>query len=380
MAPFSVLHIVEDMKIGGLEKVLASIVLGLDKSNYQPEVWCLSEGGEMADALMNQGIKVEILNLQTYYNPLNIARLAVLMKKRRFHILHAHGYYASTFGRLSALLAGVPIILTHVHSTYFNYSKRNLRVEKFLSHFTDKVICVSKAVQSFVIGTEKIREGKTCVIYNGVDLPFSDPAADEFLRIRSNLGIGHHEIVLIVVASLKPLKGHLFLFNALHDVSKNFQDFRLLVVGDGPQREELESRAEKLGIASRISFTGVREDVPKLLRISDIFILPSVEREGLSMAVIEAMASGLPVVSTFVGGISEEVENNTSGLLVAPNDDKALADALNTLIMDKNLRKRMGEKGREIYVRAFTHRKMMSDIEALYGNLLSQKDLCPTDR
>jgi len=374
MAPFKVLQIVEDMKIGGLEKVIASIALGLDKNKYDPEVWCLSKGGEIADALMKRGIKVKILNLETYYNPLNIIHLAVLMKKRRFHILHTHGYYASTFGRISALLAGVPIILTHVHSTYFNYNKRNLWVEKFLSYFTDKVICVSKAVQSFVTGMEKIREEKTCAIYNGVDLSFSDIAADEFFRIRSNLGIDDHEIVLIVVASLKPLKGHLFLFNALRNVSKHFPNFRLLVVGDGPQQEELKTQAEKLGIASRIIFTGVRDDVSRLLCISDIFVLPSIEREGLGLAIIEAMASGLPVVSSVVGGIPEVVENGHSGLLVAPNNEGALTEALETLIRDENLRKRMGAIGKEIYVRKFTHRKMMNDIETLYSDLLNQKN------
>jgi len=161
MAPITVLHLVEDMRIGGLEKVLASIVLHLDKEKFQPEVWCLARGGEMAEELLCRGVKVRTLHLTTYYNPLNILRLSLLMKQNHISILHTHGYYGSTFGRVSALIARVPIILTHVHSTYFNYTKRNLAIEKMLSHFTDKVICVSRAVQSFVTDTEKIRKEKT---------------------------------------------------------------------------------------------------------------------------------------------------------------------------------------------------------------------------
>jgi len=130
MAPITVLHLVEDMKIGGLERVLASIVLHLDKKKFQPEVWCLARGGEMAEELLSRGVKVQILNLTTYYNPLNILRLSLLMKQNHISILHTHGYYGSTFGRLSALIARVPIILTHVHSTYLITRKETWRSKR----------------------------------------------------------------------------------------------------------------------------------------------------------------------------------------------------------------------------------------------------------
>lgn len=373
MVPFPVLHIVEDMKIGGLEKVLASIVLGLDRKKYRPEVWCLSRGGEMADELMRQDVKVRILNLETYHNPLNIVHLTGLMRQARFSLLHTHGYFAGTFGRLSGWLAGVPVLVTHVHSTYFNYRKRNLWVERMLSHVTSKVICVSAAVQSFVTDLENIPKEKTCVIYNGVDVPSGNVPVEDMLQTRSSLGIGDNEILLIVVASLKPLKGHAFLFHALSDIFQRVPNFRLLVVGDGPQRKDLEAQAEHLGIASRILFTGTRDDVQALLRISDIFILPSVEREGVSMAIIEAMASGLPVVSTLLGGIPEVVENGSSGYLVPPGDRHALSEVLTALMENSDLRNKMGEKGKEIHRRAFTRSRMVQNIEDLYDHLLNRK-------
>jgi len=286
MAPITVLHLVEDMKIGGLERVLASIVLHLDKEKFQPEVWCLARGGEMAEELLCRGVKVRTLHLTTYYNPLNILRLSLLMKQNHISILHTHGYYGSTFGRVSALIARVPIILTHVHSTYFNYTKRNLAIEKMLSHFTDKVICVSRAVQSFVTDTEKIRKEKTRVIYNGVEEPLVNVPPHEAVLLKSNLGIRDQELVLTVVASLTPIKGHAILFQAIQHLAPEMPPFKLLVVGGGPEHQRLESLAKKLGINSHVIFTGERHDVTKLLTISDIFILPSIEREGMNMATI----------------------------------------------------------------------------------------------
>jgi glycosyltransferase involved in cell wall biosynthesis len=376
VTPKKILYTVENLNVGGLEKVIASIVLGLDRHKYLPEVWCLSKGGKIADELNQQQVDIKILNLTSYYNLLNIIRLARLIKKGRFCVLHAHGYYASTFSRLSALLAGVPIILTHVHSTYFTYNKRNLWIEKFLSFFSDKVICVSRAVQNFVTSVERIREDKTCVIYNGIEPSFADISADDTLQFKSCLGIGDQEIILIVVASLKTLKGHIVLFNAFHKVLKKHLNIKLLVVGEGPLKEELKSRAEEIGIASRIIFTGERDDVSRLLSISDVFVLSSVEREGLSIAIIEAMASGLPVVSTLVGGIPEVVEDGMNGFVVAPNDDGALAEALETLIRDENLRKKMGANGRDTYLRKFTMRKMLLNLETLYDHLLDKKKQC----
>jgi len=344
MAPITVLHLVEDMKIGGLERVLASIVLHLDKKKFQPEVWCLARGGEMAEELLSRGVKVQILNLTTYYNPLNILHLALLMKQHHISILHTHGYYGSTFGRLSALIARVPIILTHVHSTYFNYTKRNLAIEKMLSHFTDKVICVSRAVQSFVTEMEKICIEKTCVIYNGVEWPLVNVPPDESLLLKSRLGIEDQELVLTVVASLTPIKGHAILLQALQHLSPEMPPFKLLVVGGGPERSRLESLTKKLDITSHVIFTGERNDVTELLSISDIFIMPSIEREGMNMATIEAMAAGLPVISTWVGGMPELVENGISGFLVEPQNPPALAKALRTLMESKDLRKKWKSK------------------------------------
>ena len=164
-----VLHIVEDLRIGGLERVLASIVLNLDRSKFIPQVWCLAQGGEIADDLIRAGVNVKILGMNSYYNPLNIIKLSNYLRKSKIDIIHTHGYFASTFGRLAAILAGTPVIITHIHTTYYGFKKRNILIERLLSFFTDKIVCVSKSTKEFVEKIERIDKNKTCLIYNGTE-------------------------------------------------------------------------------------------------------------------------------------------------------------------------------------------------------------------
>ncbi len=368
-----ILHIVEDLKVGGLEKVLASIVLSLDPSKYDIQVWCLARGGDIAQALIEKGISVRILRMKSYHNPLNIARLALIMKRERFHIIHTHGYFASTFGRFAAILAHVPVIITHVHSTYYDYGKRNLLIERFLSYFTDRIICVSQAVESFVTVNERIRKEKTCLIYNAVTPP--DKLPDDHLRKKTQASLGFHSeaIVIAVVASLTANKGHGILLEAFAQVFRSHPSIRLLIVGDGPLREQLEASTRQLTVDQAVIFTGIRKDVFDLLQMADIFVLPSQIREGLGVAVIEAMAMGLPVIGTNLGGIPELIQDNKNGLLVPPGDVGQLVEALMKLVNDQALRTDMGNRGREMYEEKFTMSRMIRQIETLYDYYLERK-------
>ena len=368
MKRIKILHLVEDLKIGGLERVIESIVTGLDKDRYDAEVWCLAHGGEIAEELIDRGVSVKILGMKSYYNPLRIIALSRLIREKGVEILHTHGYFASTFGRLAAILARVPVIITHVHSTYYGYSKRNLLIERFLSFFTDKIVCVSVAVQKFVLEVEGINEKKPLVIYNGVEDMGVREAKSEVSR--KSFGISDSKIVVITVASLTPHKGHGVLIDAMHILTQAYQNLRLLIVGDGPLRNDLAEYVMRLDLSRNIVFTGLKRDIYSLLRLSDIFVLPSLEREGLGIAMIEAMACGLPVIGTRLGGIPEVIEENVNGFLVTPGNPEELAVAIEKLISDKTARERMGRMGRKIFEKKFTVTKMTESIESLYDELL----------
>ncbi|MBW1908175.1 MAG: glycosyltransferase [Deltaproteobacteria bacterium] len=368
-----VVHIVEDLGTGGLEKVIAYIVLALDKKKYDVQVWCLARGGQIADELIDRGICVKILDMDSYYNPFSIIKLAGLLKRNNVIILHTHGYFGSTFGRLGAILARTPIVITHVHTTYYNFNRRNLFMERFLSLFTVRIICISQAVERFVVDVEAISEKKTCLIYNGVDefgLFKSDAGIEEN---RKSLGFGKDDVVAITVASLTGHKGHRVIIDAVRILSDKHEGLRCLIVGDGHLRRELKSYCMELGLSSKIAFTGQRKDIMSLLRIADLFVLASTEREGLGIALIEAEAARLPLIGTKVGGIPEVIVDNRNGLLVAPKDVHELASAMERLIKDKALREKMGEAGRKMYEERFSAARMIKEIELLYDRLTEKQ-------
>jgi glycosyltransferase involved in cell wall biosynthesis len=365
-----ILHIVEDLKIGGLERVLASIVISLDPSRYDVQVWCLARGGDVAQALIEKGISVRILDMPSYYNPLAVVRLSWLMKSEQFHLIHTHGYFAGTFGRLAAICARIPTVVTHVHSTYYDYAKRNLWIERVLSRFTDRIICVSKAVEKFVTESEGIARDKTCLIYNAVDAPASDLIGQPQGTLRTSFGIGPEAVVITVVASLTENKGHGLLLAAFRQAWRTLPSLRLVIVGDGPLRALLEAEARQLLIDKVVIFAGLRDDVFPFLKMADVCVLPSQQREGLGVALIEAMAVGLPVIGTDLGGIPEVIQNGENGLLVSAGSEEELAAAIRTLADNRDLRSSMGRRGREVYEEKFMLSRMIGQIETLYDQLL----------
>ena len=363
-------HMVEDLKIGGIERVIASIVLGLNKKRYAIEVWCLSAGGDIAEELLGKGVKVKIIGLNSYYNPARIIKLAQLIKSAKIDILHTHGYFASTFGRLAAILARTPVVISHVHSTYYGFKNRNLCIERLLSLFTTKIICVSQAVKNFVENDEKISLEKTILIYNGARDPIKDIDFSMPTSLRERMGYDSDEILLIIVASLTKNKGHVVLIEALDQIAAKIPKLKLLVVGDGPKRIKLEDYVWQLGLFDKVRFTGSIKNVFEWLKASDLFVLPSIEREGLPVALVEAMAAALPVIGSQIGGIPEAIESNVNGFLVPPKNINALAIAIEKMVSDRFKMKKMGEKSREIFSEKFSALKMSENIDALYRQMI----------
>lgn len=354
-----------------MERVVADIVSNLDRKRYDVSVWCLSGGGDVADSLRASGIEVVEQNITSYYNPLNILRLAKLFRDAKPDIIHTHTYYTNTIGRLAAIPARVPVVITHVHGVYFHYNKRNLFIERFLSRFTDRIITCSDAVKDFVVKDEGIRLEKVTTVHNGIETGRFARSVDR-RAVRASLGITDLDArVIVTVASFNPRKRHTDILDAACELEADHPDIKLLFVGDGPLRKDLEDKARRLGLKDRVIFAGVRGDVPEILAASDIFVLPS-NIEGFGLAAIEAMASGLPVIATAAGGFLEIVKNGVSGLLVPMNDPVSLARAMNSILDDKNKAKRMGEEGRKLSA-GFSLEAMMEKIEAVYDACIAAK-------
>lgn len=370
MRKITVVQAVENLRIGGIEKMVSTIAQGLNKDKYDVKVYCLAEGGAIADGLIRKGYQVKILNLKTYHNPINIIRLARLMRKDKVRILHTHGYFASTFARLSAILARVPIIFTKISSTYYDLKLRHRLIGRALSLFSDKIICVSNAVGEFVVQRERINPGKIIVIHNGARI---EPPSQAKVTLRSGWGIKEGDKIIGTVARLEPVKGIEYLIRAAAKVVKAIDDVKFLIVGDGTQRQELGNLVKELRISNKVIFAGFLTNHQDALSIMDIFVLPSSIREGFSSALTEAMGFGLPVVATKIGGNVEAVSDGINGILVPPKDSDAMAEAIIALLKDPLRVKKMAEESKKLYCEKFSAEIMVKKIEELYDFYIDKK-------
>lgn len=365
-----VVHMVEDLKTGGMEKVIAAIALNIDKTKYDVSVWCVARGGAIADELVQKGVPLEILGIASYFNPVNIFKLAAKLRKARPTIIHTHGYFAGTVGRLAGLLAGTRILFHHVHSTYSGYSKRNIAIERILGFFTYRVLCCSQAVADHVFKSESIPRLKIAVVYNGI--PPHQTSGRDLEMLRVSLGIKTDDRVIVSVASLVENKGHACLIEALGRIATYFPRLKLLIVGDGVLRKQLERQAVDLHIMTQVIFAGIRHDIPDILAIAEHLLLVSRHREGMGIALVEAMAAGKPVIGTRVGGIPEVIQHNKTGLIVPPSDSNALAMAIRDLLSNPRKTREFGENGRQRFFDLFTEEKMIRAIEQLYNGAIAK--------
>jgi len=250
---YKIIHLVESLgATGGMERVVAEIATHLNKEVFDTEIWCVHKGGEFAQKLQQQGLALRFFNISNYYNPLNILTLADAMEVSKVDIVHTHMYFASTIGRIAGVLAGVKILITHVHSSYWHYSPRNLLIERLLSKITSKIICVSNHTKDFVINHEKIETSKIDVIYNGIS---PEPTYSR-QEARKTFNIAPQEIIIISVASLLENKGHKILLKALSLLKIQNKNVQCWIVGQGPMKDELKQYAGQLNLGTKIVFLG----------------------------------------------------------------------------------------------------------------------------
>lgn len=370
--PARVLLLVESMEVAGAEQVVLALARGLDRSRFQPAVGCLTIEGPLAKELRAAGVEVFALGKRPGPDLGVLFRLARRMRAARIDVVHTHVWNADVWGRLAGWLARVPVLMMTAHSVDVWKKPRHLAVDRALAAVSRRVICVSEAVRAFYRDRAGVPESKLTVILNGIDMaPFDQPF--DAARVRSGLGLNGATAVLTVVARLLPEKGHRYFLEALALLRREFPSAVGLVVGNGGLRGELEAQASQLGLLGKgVHFLGERRDVPEILAASDVFVLPSSVREGLSISLLEAMASRRPAVVTDVGGNRETVEDGVSGRVVAPGDAAALASAFAELLRDRAYAERLGRGARERVARNFSVDRMVRETSELYGATLAE--------
>jgi glycosyltransferase involved in cell wall biosynthesis len=373
----TVLYIFAALPIGGAEQVLVTEVAGLDKSRYRPIVSVLSEKGPIGELIEKMGIPVFPLGRmkRNQFDYGIIRDLKEIMRREKVQLVHTHLYDGGKYGRLAARLAGVPAIVHTVHNIYVKRRTKHHWINRGLSRFTDRFIAVSGAVKESMVQYDHISPEKIQVLYNGIDLTQMDVSEDR-KEIRKALGIKPDEVVVGVIARLEEQKGHKVLLEALSLIPQLPDTLKVLLVGDGKLRLFLEEETRKRGLSTCVLFLGTRKPVFPILSALDLFLLPSLW-EGFSVALLEAMAMGLPVIATRVGGAEEVITSGQEGLLIPPGNPQDLAEAIQKALAHLERFQQMAGRGRERVRQNFSEERHLTLLQELYQEVLTAKGMTP---
>jgi glycosyltransferase involved in cell wall biosynthesis len=343
------------------------------------EVWVLCNDDSNATRFHDAGARIVRSPLwKRSIGPLDVVPLVHLVRlcrREKFDLVATHTSKGGFLGRLAARAAGVPHVIYHAHAFFFNHMPAGWRrsfyiaLERFAARFGDHIITVSEEHRQGAIRAGVDAAERMTTALNGIDLqPF---AAADGARARAALGFDAETILLGAVGRLAPYKGFEYLLRGLPAVFAAEPRARLLICGDGPMDAELRRECELAGIAARVHFLGFRRDVPDLLAAFDVFVQPS-EREGLSIALLEAAAAGRPAVACTITGNAEIVVEGETGLLVPPADPEALANALQSLLADPARRLAMGAAARRRAEAWFGQERMVAENVAVYDRIVSR--------
>jgi len=373
--PLNILHVVPKLSTwGGIGNQLLLVLKHYPRSEFSPIVCSLRDKGVIGQEIENLGIEVVCLNRDFNRGFLwtVVKELQSLIKQRNIQIIRTHEYRANLHGRLAALLSRVPCIVASVHNVYnIRDKKLNRRIlNKYLGNYTDKVVAVSEAVKKEILRYDRVTEEKIAVIYNGVD---SKRFTSMNTRsIRSEFHIAPSVPIVGTVGRFFPQKGQKYLLDAIAKLKNKLPHIVVLMIGDGPLRNELENHAKNLGIQNNVIFTGIRRDIPALLSAMDVFVFPSLW-EGFGNALIEAMAAGKPIIATGIPTVKEIMNSEKLGIIVPPANSEALAESLKSLLFNKTFAQQLGESAKERAFSSFTIDNTVQRYITLYKSILEKK-------
>jgi glycosyltransferase involved in cell wall biosynthesis len=387
--PTRILRVIARLNMGGPALHVSYLAEGLADRGYDTTLVAgtLARGEDsMAFVAEDRGIeivKVDALSreISPVRDAIAVVRLAQMIRRQRPQILHTHTAKAGAVGRLAALLAGKarpPIIVHtfhgHVLRGYFGPLKTTaFRVlERWLAKSTTALVAVSPQVRDDLVQLGVAPAEKFHVVRLGIELERRAASAGDRAETRRLLGVPPDRFVVGWVGRMTGVKNTDDVLEALRLLRERGVDATLLMVGDGPDREHVETRANSLGIVRHCLFLGYQRDVAPWYGAIDAFVLPSVN-EGTPVVVMEALAAGRPVVATRVGGVPDVVREGEDGFLVEVGDRDGLAERLARLAQDPALRDRMGAAGRERVLDRYAVKRLVDDVDALYRELLARR-------
>jgi glycosyltransferase involved in cell wall biosynthesis len=351
-----VIYLVQGLGTGGLERVVLHLASGMVRRGHQVTICCYDKRGELARSAEDIGAVVDLLPRKPGLDLWYILRLAGWLRQRGVDVLHMHNETALFYGTLAGILAKVECLIYTEHDGVFPRSLRARWANRFLVGRLRQAVAVSQAVKDLWCRSDGIDPVRVVVVPNGVPDVTSPLGRD-----RSQ---GGNEVRIGCISRLSREKGVDVLMAAFRQVASAHSGARMVLVGDGLERAALEAMSRQFGLDARVQFLGMRDDVPSILRNLDVFVLPS-RTEGLPMALLEAMAAGLPIVATAVGGVPEAIRDGETGILVPPERPDELAGAILRLASDEALRNRLAAGGRQTFLNRYELSRMVGAYERL---------------
>lgn len=378
--PVRMLHIITRLIRGGADENTLYTVRGLDKRRYAVDL-AVGAGSELEEigAIPEVGVHLVselVREPHPWKDLVTLVKLAKLIRRGRYQIVHTHTAKAGFLGRLAAAIAGTPVIIHTVHGVTFHqhlprmHRMFYLMLERIAARFTHQFVAVGEDVKDIYlregIGTDAEYE----TIYSGMPLrEYLDAGAmpeSERDALRAELGFEPGHRVIVMAARLEPRKGHGYLFHAVQRLKPEHPELRVLVVGEGPIRAQLEAQCRTLGIDDRVVFLGHRHDLPRVFAAADVSVLTSLW-EGLPRVLVQSAAAGKPIVTFDVEGAWEVVRDGRNGFVVASQDVPAFTERLRTLLVEHERARSMGAAGREAVGSRWTVETMLDRLDDLYA-------------
>ncbi len=366
----SITFLITELDPGGAERALVQIATGLSPDDWKRSVICLGDRGALADTLEDAGIPVTCVGARRASSLRGLwkvtAGLARELCRQQPVVLQTFLWHANIVGRIAARRAGVPHVVSGIRVAE-KRGRWRLRLDRWTEPYIDRHVCVSQAVADFSIRESGLSPHKTVVIPNGVDIAMfrdADPVA------LSAFGIPVDATILLSVGRLDPQKDPLTLVRAVARLAPDRPDLHLLLIGHGTLEAEIAETSEAVGIAERVHLAGWQPDIAGIMRSSDVFVLTSLW-EGLPNVLLEAGASGLPIVATRAEGVSEIVEDGVTGHLVNIGDEQALAAAIDRVLGEPVVAAESADRLQRHVAERFTWSAVVTQYADLYRSLLA---------
>lgn len=364
------LQLIGEFTIGGAENMVVSLSNALDESQFGVFL-SVRKDGPVSLKLKNRD-QSYVIEKNKVFDLIHLYKLINFIRKHNINIIHAHLFGTNLYGFIAAKLTGVKIIQT-IHGEWdFASSKRRLAYN-FMKKHVDMFVVVSDFLETNFINKLNIPKEKICTIYNGIDSKAQNKLSSN-LALKKQLGIETSSHVVGSIGNIKPVKGYEFLIQSAKKIVKYFPKIIFIIVGEVTEnnklyKSKLDKMIDEFGLVQNIKFLGLRSDISDILTLLDLFVMPS-KSEGLSLALLEAMAAEKIIVTTSVGGNCQLIKNNKNGILIPPENAEALSDEIINVLKKKDSLEYLGANAKNLVDKQYSNKIMMNKYSKLYKTVV----------